>query len=336
MNKPGIRYCIGIALWLTTALLGEAASFSEDFTVDPFQNSWSRFGDASLFNWNSANQNLEVTWDSSRTNSYFYRRLQTVLSKSDDFSLAFDLRLNDVAIGVNTNKPYTFELAIGFLNFRSATNVNFFRGAGIQATYGPRNLLEFDYFPDSGFGATVAPTIVSSNNGIRFSDNHPLELTSGDLFHVVMAYTGSNQVLRTAMTRNGTAFGLPPGNTIHDLSLAGFSDFRLDTVAVMSYSDGGQSPPQFSGSILGHGSVDNIIWTAPEPPFSNVRGHFKDEIWEVTFAGRSNWVYSLERTIDFKSWTAVGSYTTAQSALIILQDTSPGPHHFYRIRGERP
>ena len=325
-----------IALWLTAALLSKAAVFSEDFSTDPFQNNWSRFGDASLFHWNPTNQNLEVTWDSSRTNSYFYRTLQTVLSKSEDFTLAFDLRLNDIAIGVDTNKPYTFEIAIGFLNFRNATNANFFRGAGIQATYGPRNLVEFDYFPDSGFGATVAPTVVSTNNRIRFSDNHPLELTPGDSFHIAMNYACSNQILRTSMTRNGAAFGLPPGNTISDLWLEGFPDFRLDAVAVMSYSDEGQSPPQFSGSILAHGSVDNMTWTVSAPPFSNVRGHLNGEIWEVTFMGRSNWVYSLERTIDFKSWTAVGSCTTSQSGLVILQDTDRGQQNFYRVRGERP
>jgi len=336
MKKFPIRYHVCLALGLMAAVSGRAAVFSEDFAADPLRNGWRRFGDASLFYWNSSQQNLEVTWDSSRTNSYFYRTLGTVLSGSDDFSLEFDLRLSNIAIGVDTNKPYTFELAIGFLHFRSATNANFFRGAGIQATYGPRNLIELDYFPDSGFGATIAPTVVSTNNRIRFSDNHPLELTPGDLFRIAMIYTASNQILRTAMTRNGLTFGLPPGNTIHDLSLAGFPDFRLDSVAVMSYSDAGQSPPQFSGSILAHGSVDNITGTVPEPPFSDVRGHFDDEIWKVTFTGRSNWVYWLERTMDFGSWTAVGSQTTAQTGLVILQDTSPGRQNFYRIRGERP
>jgi hypothetical protein len=34
---------------------------------------WRQFGDGSLFQWNATNQHLEVTWDSSRTNSLFYR-----------------------------------------------------------------------------------------------------------------------------------------------------------------------------------------------------------------------------------------------------------------------
>src|SRR5258705_1277050 len=103
-------------------------------------------------------------------------------------------------------------------------------------------------------------------NAIRFSDNHPLELTPNDLFHVQMFYTASNQLLRTMMTRNGTNFA-----SIYDLSLAEFPDFRVDTFAVISYSDAGQSPSD-AGSILAHGTIDNINWTVPDPPLIALRG----------------------------------------------------------------
>lgn len=327
---------VAFLFWVAAALVAKAAVYSEDFAGDPRQRNWRTFGDASLFHWNPTDQNIEVTWDSSRTNSYFYHALGTVLSKSDDFSLAFDLRLRDIAIGVDTNKPYTFELAVGFLNFRSATNRNFFRGSGINPTYGPKNLVEFDYFPDSGFGATVAPTVVSTNNRISFSDNHPLELTPGDLFHITMTYTASNQILRTTMTRNGAPFGLPPGNTIHDLSLAGFPDFRVDSFAIISYSDGGQSPSD-AGSILAHGAVDNVAWAVSEPPFDNIGGQFTSNVWQVTFTGRSNWVYSLERTMDFQTWAVAVTNVSRQGGVIILQDTSsPSGQRFYRVRADRP
>ena len=72
----------------------ERRPFTENFSADPLQNGWQIFGDTNLFQWDSTNQNLDVTWDSSQTNSYFYNPLGTILAKSDDFSLSFDLQLN--------------------------------------------------------------------------------------------------------------------------------------------------------------------------------------------------------------------------------------------------
>jgi hypothetical protein len=293
-----MRYLAWTLLWFAAALPSRAAAIAENFATDPVLRAWREFGDASLFQWNAANQHLEVTWDSSRTNSLFYRPLQTVLTKADDFSFGFDLRLHDIAIGVNTNKPYTFEIAIGLGRFSSLTNKNFFRGAGRDPDNGPRNLVEFDYFPDSGFGATVAPTVVSSNNVIGFSDNHPLELTPDDLFRVDMIYTASNQVLRTVVRRNGMTFG-----PIRDLSLVGFPDFRVDTFAVISYSDAMQSPPQFAGSILAHGTIDNVAWTVPDPPLIAFRGDFTNRGFGAEFDQTGFIVWKRRATFLTGRWS---------------------------------
>jgi hypothetical protein len=59
-------------LWgLVAASIGGAATISENFANDPLRNGWQIFGDTNLFQWDSTNQNLDVTWDSSQTNSYF-------------------------------------------------------------------------------------------------------------------------------------------------------------------------------------------------------------------------------------------------------------------------
>ena len=227
------------AIWtvlvLTAAGIMPAAVISENFSTNPRARGWKNFGDTNLFEWNAANQNLEVTWDSSRTNSFFHLPLRTIVSTSDQFSIAFDLRMSDIAIGTSSNKLYTFQLALGFVNSVSATNPNAFRGAGQSATYGVRNTVEFDYFPDSGFGATFAPTVISTNNRVAFSDNHPLVLTTGDLFRITMSY--SNLVLRTQVARNGSPYGLPPTNYIKDLALAAYPDFRVDSLAIINWSD---------------------------------------------------------------------------------------------------
>ena len=266
------------------------------------------------------------------TNHYFYRRLDTVLTKNDDFRLAFDLQLGDIAVGVNPDKPSTFELAIGFLNFSDAVKTNFERGTGINAMDGPRNWVEFDYFPDSGFGATISPTLVSSNNQFATGFDFPLELALGDWFHVAMNYTASNRTLSTAMTRNSQPFG-----TNIDVKLdASFTDFRLDTVAVSSYSDAGQDP-QFAGSILAHGVVDNITITVPEPAVTNLAGAIANGAWQIEFTGRTNWLYTLERTEDFRLWSAVSPLTPGVNRRLTLVDTNAlAANAFYRVRAERP
>ena len=59
---------------LAVACSLRAAAISENFSGAPLARGWKVFGDGSLFHWNPTNQNLEVTWESSRTNSYFQRR----------------------------------------------------------------------------------------------------------------------------------------------------------------------------------------------------------------------------------------------------------------------
>jgi hypothetical protein len=104
---------------------------------------------------------------------------------------------------------YTFQLAIGLIRSAEVTRTNLARGIGVHPEFGARNLIEFDYFPDAGFGATVALTAVSSNNQFRFSHNFPLEMTPGATFRAEMSYTASNRILRASMTRDGQPFGLP-------------------------------------------------------------------------------------------------------------------------------
>ena len=336
MNATLCQWCI--AILLTAALPCRAAVFQENFANDPAARGWRAFGDASLFHWNSTNQNLEVTWDSSRTNSFFHLPLGTIVTKSEDFSFSFDVRLSDIRLGNTPGKTNEFQIAVGLINFASATNANAFRGAGQSATYGVRNLVEFDYFPDAGFGETFATTVVSTNNRIYPAHNFPLPMTTGDIFGVTFVYSASNQLLRTSVTRNGAPFGLPPGNTLADLALAGKQDFRVDAFAISSYSDAIQTgPPAFQGSVLAHGTVDNVQFTMPPPPVANLRLHFTNSAWRAQFSSTSNWSYSLERTPDCISWTAASATVAGTGAILSLQDTNQiAAKAFYRVHAERP
>jgi hypothetical protein len=330
-----MRLLFAMLTGLVAASLVEAATFQENFSVDPTGNGWKFFGNTNLFKWDSNNQNLRVIWDSSQTNSYFLHPLGTVLARDDSFSLAFDLRLEDILAGVNPNKTSTFQIAVSLFNLNDASRTNFFRGAGIDAVRGPRSLVEFDYFPASsdGINATVSPLMISSNNQFAFNFTFPLELTVGDWFHVEMTFTATNKTLATSLLRNGQPFD--PVNSV--ILGAGFSDFRLDTVAVCSYSDAGQTPPEFAGSILAYGVVDNLVVTLPPPPVQTINGAFSNSVWQVRFLSRSNWLYTLERTADLKSWTDASPAISGNGAMLTLPDPNPpDTNAFYRVRANRP
>jgi len=337
VRLAGCVWFVGMSL--VASIAGRAATIAEDFGDDPRFHGWRAIGDTNLFGWNATNRSLEVTWDSSRTNSFFHLPLGTVLTKADDFSLAFDLRMRDIAIGTSTNRPDTFELALGLMNSTNLSHVNYFRGAGVNATYGVRHTVEFDYFPPTAvIQATFAPTVIASNNAIKFSDNHPLELTTNDLFRIVMSYTASNQTLKTTVTRNGAAYGLPPSNTLKDLVLTNHPDFRVDRLAIMNYSDAVQiGPTQYWGSIRAHGTVDNLAVTIPEPPVANLAGVRTNGGWQATFVSRTNWFYALERTTNVANWSVVSPTNAGTGGSVVLQDSNPpGAGAFYRVRAWRP
>jgi len=324
--------------WLAGTLFGRAATFQETFSADPETRGWRVFGDASLFRWSPTEQSLSVTWDSSRTNSFFYRSLETIVTKSEDFSFSFGVRLSDIQAGSTPGKSNEFEIAIGLLNYSSATNANAFRGAGVSTTYGVRNLVEFDYFPDAGFGDTFATTVVSTNNRIFPAHNFPLTLSAGDNFHITLVYTASNQLVRTMATKNGASFGLPPEQSLNDLSLSGTPDFRVDSIAVISYSDAVQAGPlSVQGSVLAHGTIDDVQFVMPDPPLVGLRLRFTNATWRTEFAGRMNWTYTLERTTNLSEWWPTSIATVDNGGTVSLVDTNQSQASaFYRVRAERP
>ncbi len=317
-----------LSILMPPSTAAEEIFLAETFAGSPYARGWQSYGATNLFVWNAANGHLEVTWDSRQTNSFFYHPLGIALTRTNDFMLGFDLRLADITVGIDPTKPFTFQIAIGLIDLASATNAGFLRGTGFNSP----NLVELDYFPDSGYGATIAPTIISSNNEFSAGGfTFPLELTTNDLFHVELRYVATNQTLRTWMTRNGQRFG-----PINNAFLApGFSDFQVDQIAISSYSDAGQDP-MYAGSVLAHGTVDNVVFVCP-PPVAEVAGGFLGQNWQVRFASHTNWVYSLERTGDLTNWTTVSAPAAGTGGELALQETNgPVAKAFYRVRAQRP
>ena len=304
-----------------------AATWREDFADDPSSRGWRVFGETNLFRWDSTNQNLQVTWDSSRSNSYFFRFLGILLSCGDDFGMTFDLRVDVAGPGVETNKPFAFELALGFLNSKEATGTNFLRGTGIDSP----DLVEFDYFPDTGFGATVWPVCVSSNS--MFNYNGPADykifpLTPGEWYHVTMAFTASTQTLVTTLTNASQTDGF----SLRTPMIAAFTDFRADTISVSSYSDRGAGD-----SILARGAVDNLVVIVPDPPVTNLAGAFLNGVWQVQFTARNDWLYTLESTEDLRTWTNASPATPGTDGTLTWSNNNAVvPRAFYRVKAEKP
>jgi hypothetical protein len=314
-----------------------AAFLHEPFTNDPALDGWQTFGDTNLFQWDSTNQILDVTWDSSQTNSYFYHPLGVTLTSTNDFMLAFDFELNDIATGLETNYPQTFQVAIGLLNFAEATSSGFVIGSGYQAP----DLVEFDYFPafDIYSSSVTTPIISSDNNFGSGGFTFPLAIVTGAHYHAVMTYTADNLTLHTTLSSNGVPVG-----PIQDTTLdAGFGDFHVDTFSINSYSQAGQdtsvytnsdgSTVIYAGSVLAHGRVGKMSFGTPLPALNVLAA----APGNVQFSGTTNWIFTLERTADFQSWTDVSPPEPGVEGAMDLTDTNPPPDRaFYRVRADLP
>ena len=302
-----------------------------DFSSDPLFNGWRAVGNTNLFRWNPGSQHLDVTWDSAQTNSYFQYPLGTIVNRWDDFSVAFDLVLKDVAAGFDPNKPSTFPLAIGLQNKASATATNFLRSTGHNSP----NLVEFDFFPDTGFGPTVWPAVWSTNSSLTYngpSDYTLVDLPVGVAIHIAMTYTASNSTLITTIKTNGA-----PIAVVNPVTLSSkFTDFWVDTFAVESYAETRPAGPG-AGSLLAHGIVDNVRIIVPPPPVQLLVGSFASGQWQTTFLSRTNWAYVLEGTRDFQSWSEVSPHANGTGGALSFRDTNAAPWNgrFYRIKSQR-
>jgi hypothetical protein len=310
------------------APLLSAATFTENFSGDPAANGWQIFGNTSLFAWDSTNQNLRVTWDSSKTNSYFHLPLGTILASDDDFSLSFDLTFEDYASDTTPGKSFAAPVAIGFFNYDQAAHTNFCRGAGINPTFGPKNLVEFNFFPAFDvFLPTIDQIIVSTNNVWLYNHDNLIEMTPGEIFRVNMDYVAATRTLTTVISNNATQYG----QTQTIVVPANF-DFRLTSLSISSYSD-----VRDIGSVLAHGTVDNLSFTIPEPPVTNLSGAFAGANWQLQFTSRTNWLYRLERTTNFTTWQVAANAVSGNGGTLGLTDFNPPlSNAFYRVRANRP
>lgn len=337
-----IQFALALAGLVLAQTSANAVTFLQNFSTNPTNDGWKIFGETNLFQWNSANQNLEVTWDSTKSNSFFHFPLGTTLTRNDDFIIAFDLNLHDIASGVEPGKTGPLQLGFGFLNSTNAMSANFMRGSFGNAP----NVAEFDYYPDGfyDFGgfifeapAATFPSFISEADSTHYAPGnisiYNNELPTNQTVQVTFAYTASNQTAVVTLTTNGISMGSFPSLVLDTNNNFTESDeFHVNMFSISSYSSAGDD----FDSVLAHGTVDNIVVTLP-PPVQNLTGAFSNGVWQAQFNDHLNWLFTLERTTNFSSWEDVSLPTTGNRTNLFLQDANPvSDKAFYRVRAERP
>jgi hypothetical protein len=175
----------------------------------------------------------------------------------------------------------------------------------------------------------------STNSTLSYNgsgDYTVMTLPLGVVMRISIVYASSNQTLTTTITTNGISVGAVHSDKIS----ASFTDFRVGTFAIASYSDAGQSGSG-QGSILAHGVIDNITITVPPSPVGILQCVANNQTAAVQFLSRSNWLYTLERTVDLQSWSTASIPAPGTATNLLIQDTNPPvPSAMYRVRAERP
>jgi hypothetical protein len=338
-----IRSLAFASLFVLSVASTFAATITENFSTDPLAHGWKVFGDTNSFVWNSASNNLAVTWDSRRTNSYFYHPLGTILTRDDDFSIAFDLNLSDIASGIEPFKTGPLQIALGFVKFSVVSDSNFGRGIYGNAP----NIAEFDYYPEGfyDFGiiypsdAAAVPSFISGVDSFSYCPGYvaPFDviLPTNQTVRVTMTYTASNQTAILTFTNNGIALVSLPSLVLSPAN--GFKtndNFYADTFSISSYSSFGDD----FDSVLAHGTVSNLVVTVPPPPVQNLAVNFSGSQWQVQFTGQDKWHYVLQQSTNLTTWAEINSLdsTNANVTMTMTDTNTPADKSFYRVRADRP
>src|SRR5262249_13924628 len=144
----------------------------------------------------------------------------------------------------------------------------------------------------------------------------------------VLSYTAGNQTAAVSIETNGVLVGPLTSARL----MTNFSQFNLDTFAISSYSDAGQTPAM-PGSLLAHGVGENVVVSAQLPPVRDFHGVIAGGIWQGTFQSRTNWNYLLQASDNLFGWTTISPMVSGNSQALSLTDTNASlfSKRFYRI-----
>ena len=110
-----------------------------------------------------------------------------------------------------------------------------------------------------------------------------------------MQFDAQQQEIRTQLMIDGQLG--PEVKTIR--APAGFTDFRLDAFAILSYSDAGAD-----GSIRARGVRDNLVLQFPDAPRPVLKWRAGVGESVLRCEGRTGWNFRLQRSGDLRNWEA--------------------------------
>jgi hypothetical protein len=295
-----------------------ANTIVERFATDPLQDGWQIYGDTNLFFYDPIVRHLEVTWDSTQPNSYFYLPLGKTLTQSDSFCVVIDFQLSDAAA-----TGYGSELGIGLLHFSDATNSNYSRTLGELP-----NVFEFDYFPPDGYGDPASEDATLVDSAVNFYFPYDiLTLNSNVTCHILLLHQANTAGISGEIFTNGQLMTTLP-NVFAGIPTNDSGAFQLDALSISSYAGDG-----FGDDILAQGSVSKIAVAAPLP----VDRVNTLAAGVVQFASDTKWVYTLEQSSDFQSWIPAAQALPGNGTNLVLQATNPPVNKcIYRVRADLP
>ena len=291
----------------------------ETFDSDPLTKGWSVHGDKSLFEWDEDSESLRVKWDTERPSSFFYKPLGRVLTESNSFAFTFQITLDSVKAGYLEGKPYTFQVALGLLNISSAIDKNFNRGTGSDSP----NLVEWDYFPDTGFGATVSPAVASDKSEFSAGFTFPAELLIGKTYSIKLIYNSEERVLKTEMLEDGKSW-----ETIQTVEISSdFSGFFVDTFSISNFS-----AKDSESSLLAIGIVDEIALVTSDtlPKLFGVK--INGSQWEAKSFLIEPEIWKVESSNDVLNWNRAILDSDSLNYFQYFNDTVTNKEfQFYRL-----
>jgi hypothetical protein len=327
------RHCRAAVPWIGTAafpaifLAIHAEQWRADFSSDPFvvpTPKWSVLGAAELFEWNPSAQQLDITWDSSRPNTFCTWPLPRSLRSHDAFSFSWDLRLNDAGPRDTSTRSNVLQISVVLA-----------RRARLPDGYPQRtsagralDLLDFSFFPLADYGpfgasAYIAP-VAFGESSIGYSFGNSFNLADGQSHRVECTWDPVARALRTMVEGAGSIADTSP-------ALVATDDFELDTFAIVVWNEG----PTPRDSLLAHGSIRSVVITAPEPPVGSLT--FRSNSRSIGFQSQTGYRYQLEASGDLSEWASTGPDAAGTGGPMEFSDLRKALflHQFYRVRATR-
>jgi hypothetical protein len=189
--------------------------------------------------------------------------------------------------------------------------------------------------PDSGFGPTLWPAMFSTNGLMNYSgasDFGLVEIPVDVPMRVTLSYTAVNHTLQINVQTNGMTLGEVVRAVLIETNIQ--MGFVLDAFSISSYSDEGQFPSEFEGSIFARGTIDNIELTLPNSSAFSATGKLVDGEWEQSFVGSAGWFYTLQASTNLSDWSDVSAEVEGNDAELTLSPAGPetGALRFFRVK----